>query len=163
MGELITFRKLDYSFEAEEITQSVMIKAFKPIKIVFWLLVISFALYYLLGYGNAINFVNNSIFKYFQLALIGCSLWVILQLKFGLRCPGCQRSFFTFSKTLQVKPRICNHCNAIFIKKTHPIEDEFDYSGEFYLLKIEIDRRVDLALFYIVVGIFICFYLILPV
>lgn len=163
MGEVITFKKLDYSDEAEEITRKVMILAFKPIKIVFWLLLISFTLYYILGYGNVLSFVNTVVFKFFQFALVACSLWLVMQLRFCLKCPACGKGFFTFSKKLQVKPRICTHCHAIFIKKTHPIEDEYDYSGEFSLLKVEIDRRVDLALFYMIVGIFFCFYLVLPV
>ncbi|MGD9581995.1 MAG: hypothetical protein AB7V50_11540 [Vampirovibrionia bacterium] len=163
MGEIISFKKLDYSTEAEEVTQKVITLAFKPLKIVSCLLLVSFGLYFLLGYGNVLSFVNTYVFKYFQLALIVCVFWLVLQLRFGLKCPGCGKSFFKFSRKIQVKPHICQHCNAIFVKKTHPIEDEFDYSGEFYLLKIEIDRRVDLSLFYIVAGIFIFFYLIFPV
>ena len=162
MNNVVSFKKLDYSKEAEQLTARVVKSAFYPLKIVLTCIIISFILYFLLGYGNISSYTTTDIFKYMQLALFISALWLIIRIRLGLKCPNCSNSFFKFMKRLQVKPRVCPYCSVIFIKKTHPIEDEYDYSNEFYLLKVEIERRVDLAIFYLTVGMLLFFYLIAP-
>ena len=118
MAKILSFRKLDYSAEAEEITGKVIKKAFYPVKAVVCVLLLSFIIFFALGYGSISTFVGSVIFKYLQLALFVTSLWLIINLKFGLKCPNCNSSFFQFSKKLQIKPRACPNCGVIFVKKT---------------------------------------------
>lgn len=163
MGEVVSFKKLDYSNEAEEITSRTVKLAFWPIKITVSVTVVSFIIYLLLGYGSLRSFINSGFFSYLLLALFVSSIWLITDIRFGLRCPNCKNTFFRFTRKLQMKPRSCPHCKVIFVKKTHPLEDDYDFSREFYLLKVEVERRADLALFYLFIGTIVFLYLIYPI
>ncbi|MEW5821596.1 MAG: hypothetical protein AB1782_15495 [Cyanobacteriota bacterium] len=163
MGKIVSFKKLDFSMEAEEITKKAFLQAFWPLRATLIISISGFLLFFFMGYGSLLNFINSDVFKYVLLALFITAIWLVAKLKWGLICPNCKHSFFKFTSQLEIKPRSCPNCKVIFIKKTHPVEDDYDFSREFYLLKIEIERRVDLAIFYLVVGLFCFLYLIYPV
>lgn len=162
MGELLSFKKLDYSKEAETITARVFRGAFLPAKIILAITIIGALLFYMLGFGNMNVFFRSDISSYIQLAFWASVLWAFLRLKYGLRCPNCHRSYFRFSRKLQIKPRICPSCKVVFVKKTHPVEDEHNFSREFYMLKIELERRAELAILYLFIGMILFLYILMP-
>jgi phage FluMu protein Com len=149
MGEILSFKKLDYSKEVEQLTNTAFVRAFFPVKMMLIMTIISFFIYFIAGYGTLTSFVQTSTFTILFSFLVIASFWLIIYLHVKLRCPNCENLFFKFQKNLEIKPRSCPSCKVIFVKKTHPLEDDYDYTNEFTLLKLETERRTNLAIFYL--------------
>jgi Zn finger protein HypA/HybF involved in hydrogenase expression len=163
MGEVLSFKKLDYSKEVEEITSNAFKLAFWPLKFSIIISLISFLIFFFAGQGNLMDFASTAAFNYLLLLLAISSLWLISILHLKLKCPNCKHHFFRYSKKLQIKPGVCPNCKVIFVKKTHPIEDDYDYSREFELLKLETERKSNLLLFYLTIVMVLCIYVLIPV
>lgn len=162
MGDLLTFKKIDYSLETEQITKKAFGIAFWPLKISIIIGLVCFVVYFISGNGNIVSFSKTQIFLYIILAFFLSSIWLVMFLRLGLKCPSCGHPFFRLSRSLEIKPRCCPDCGVVFIKKTHPLEDDYDYSNEFYLLHVELERRANMILFYMTIAVILMVYILIP-